>query len=346
MWIRGGYNKCKKIFFCHAYREHLSQESTVEQQNYLSKFLSQWEAACYYGGTSEANETHVCGDINIDVYQGKWLHPRYPLLSLSKLIKNCCHANNFYQLVGEATRVQYNSVINSTDVSCIDHVYTNTRFRCSDPSVIAFGGSDHDLVKYIRFSKNPVGPTRTLRKRTYKYFDKDNFLKDISSVDWHQVYSCDNVDMATETFTNIFRFILNKHAPWVKFQQRQNFKPWITEETKSLMATRDHWKHRAKNLPNGSPTQVYAWSQFKEFRNKVNNKKKFEENIFKAENMMKNIDSPTLMWKSAKSFMGWTSHGSPQQLQVGNKLMTSARDIAHSMNDYFITKVKGNMHHF
>jgi len=55
--------------------------------------------------------------------------------------------------------------------------------------------------------------------------------------------------------------------------------------------------------------------------------------------MMKISDSPDLMWKSAKSFMGWASQGSPQQLQVGNELITSAKEIAHSMNNYFVTKV-------
>ena len=55
--------------------------------------------------------------------------------------------------------------------------------------------------------------------------------------------------------------------------------------------------------------------------------------------MMKNSDSPDLMWKSAKSFMGWASQGSPQQLQVGNELITSAKEIAQLMNNYFVTKV-------
>ena len=176
VWLKGGYAKSKDIFFCHAYREHLSNKGSREQQIYLETFLDQWDAACYFGGKSEANETHVCGDINIDVYKGKWLQPNYPLLPLSKLIKNFCHANNFHQLVENVTRVQYNSVSDITELSCIDHVYTNTRFRCSSPTVISFGDSDHDLVRYVRYSKNPVEPTRTLRTRSYKKFKREHFI--------------------------------------------------------------------------------------------------------------------------------------------------------------------------
>ena len=340
VWLRGGYDKSKDIFFCHAYREHLSNKGRTEQQNYLEIFLDQWEAACNYGGRSEANETHVCGDINIDVCQGKWLQSTYPLLSLSRLIKKCCHANNFHQLVENVTRVQYNSVSNVTELSCIDHVYTNTRFRCSSPIVISFGDSDHDLVKYIRYSKIPSGPTRTLRKRSYKNFKKEDFLQDVANLDWCDLYNCNDVDMAAEIFTNKFRFVLNIHAPWIKFQQKQHYKPWITQDTKLLMKTRDYWKQVAKDLPPHSSEQIHAWQEFKKFRNKVNNRKKFEECNYKAEKIMDVADSPDLMWQSAKTFMGWTSQGPPQQIQVDNVLLTSARKISQTMNEYFVGKVK------
>ena len=155
VWLKGGQRNCKNIFFCHAYREHLSREGTVAQQQYMTTFLGQWVAATEYGDRGEANTTHVCGDMNIDVFKGRWLDPNYSLINLSKLIKETCDLNNFHQLVKDVTRVQFNSVANTTSSSCIDHVYTNTKFRCSEPEVVSFGDSDHDLIGYTRYSKNP-----------------------------------------------------------------------------------------------------------------------------------------------------------------------------------------------
>ena len=80
--------------------------------------------------------------MNIDVYQGKWLRPDYSLLSLSRLIKSACDISSFDQLVQDITRIQFNSVSNVTKISCIDHIYTNTKFRCSAATVISFGDSD------------------------------------------------------------------------------------------------------------------------------------------------------------------------------------------------------------
>ena len=213
VWLRGGQNNSKNIFFCHGYREHLSGQGIAAQQGSLNTFLGQWEAATMYGGCSEPNETHVCADMNIDVYQGRWLKSDYHLLSLSKLIKSACDISNFHQLVQEVTRVQFNSVSNTTNMSCLDHIYTNARFRCSDATVTSFGDSDHDIVSYTRYSKNPPIPAIIVCKRSYKKFNSQAFLNEVENTDWSEVYSCNDVDMATECFTRKFRYILNVHAP-------------------------------------------------------------------------------------------------------------------------------------
>ena len=38
--------------------------------------------------------------------------------------------------------------------------------------------------------------------------------------------------------------------------------------------------------------------------------------------------------------MGWKSKGTPSQLNIANKLVTSAKLIAQSMNEFFINKVR------
>ena len=51
-----------------------------------------------------------------------------------------------------------------------------------------------------------------------------------------------------------------------------------------------------------------------------------------------------LIWSISKSFMNWSSPGPPRQLEIksekGLKLLTKARDIAKTMNEYFISKVQ------
>ena len=344
IWLRAGFKNAKKIYMCHGYREHLGNNMSAQRSN-LELFLSQWEMASEHSTPAEPNEVHVACDMNLDCLNGKWLEPGYHLLTLSRMVQNICNAYNFTQLVKEPTRLQYNSIQNKTDISCIDHVYTNTEYRCSGVTVTSFGDSDHDMVGYTRFSKEPPAPARTIRKRSYKSFDKEKYLSDLAQVDWSDVLCCEDLDEATETLTRKLRYILNIHAPWVIFQQRKFFIPWLTNETKQLMADRDRYKEVAKNLAlrdqgrGVSEEQKSAWNVFRKFRNRVTNSKRNDENKYKSRKITEDQESPDKVWKTAKSFMGWKTTGSPSQLEVDGKLETKPSRLANLMNDFFIDKV-------
>ena len=65
------------------------------------------------------------------------------------------------------------------------------------------------------------------------------------------------------------------------------------------MKQRDLWKQRAKDLAlisqnqEASPEQVEAWAEYKKFRNKINNRKKNEEHVYKSMKITENLESPS-----------------------------------------------------
>ena len=129
------------------------------------------------------------------------------------------------------------------------------------------GTSDHDMISYSRYSKEPPIPARTIRKRSYKEFVPEKYLEDLSKVNWNDVLCSEDLDMATELFTRKLRYILNIHASWIIFQQRKSFCPWLTSETKQLMNQRNMLKQKAKDLAirdHGnavSEEQQLAWAE-------------------------------------------------------------------------------------
>ena len=109
------------------------------------------------------------------------------------------------------------------------------------------------------------------------------------------------------------------------------------------MKARDDLKKSAENyaLAGDSEAAAVAWKEYKKLRNKLNNRKKFEENHFKSEKISQNLDSPSKTWQTAKAFMDWESSGGPPgQLSVGGKLITRASLIASEMNEFFLEKVR------
>ena len=344
IWLKGAFRNCKSIYFCHGYREHTSTlgSSLSQQRSQLENFLHQWEEAASHNQSSEINKVHICCEMNLDALGGRWLQPDYHLASLSKLVQSACNMGNFTQLVTVPTRFQYNRVRDKTASSCIDHIYSNTKYRCSDITVLPFGDSDHDILSYIRYSKVPPAPSKTTRRRSYKNFVEKDFLEDLENVDWSEVYQCVDVDVSTSVFTRKFLNVLNIHAPWKVFQQRKRYAPWITDSTKQLMEARDKLKKEAEKCVHegDSAGAADAWRRFQKARNTVNNRKKFEENRYKSEKIIKSLDTPADTWRAAKSFMSWENKsGSPSQLSVDGILVTKASLIAKKMNCFFLDKV-------
>ena len=109
------------------------------------------------------------------------------------------------------------------------------------------------------------------------------------------------------------------------------------------MIERDSLKRRAKSLSTlasvSTAEKTEAWNRFKKIRNEINNRKKREEILYKSEKLKESFDSTDILWRTAKSFMGWKTAGIPVQLSVDGQLLTSAKQIAQVMNNYFIEKV-------
>ena len=140
-------------------------------------------------------------------------------------------------------------------------------------------------------------------------------------VDWSCVYLSRDLDEAVLHFTNSFNRILNIHAPWIKFQKRQNFSPWLTKSTIELMNLRDKAKQKYEMLVTSSSChddQVEAWQDFRKLRNTVNNRRKYEEINYKREKMVSSLDDPSKMWRASKEVMEWRSVGSPSRIEWQN----------------------------
>ena len=66
--------------------------------------------------------------------------------------------------------------------------------------------------------------------------------------------------MLTEKLVNV----LNVHAPWIMFQQRSHFSPWITIDTTNVLKGRDKLKEKAKVMASAdvsanSPELTELW---------------------------------------------------------------------------------------
>ena len=62
-----------------------------------------------------------------------------------------------------------------------------------------------------------------------------------------------------------------------------------------------------------SANQSELWDKYKKLRNKINNRVKQEEILYKREKVKQCQECPSKTWGLAKKYMNWESTGPPTQ---------------------------------
>ena len=97
--------------------------------------------------------------------------------------------------------------------SGLDHIYTNKPDKLSDVHTEFMGGSDHRLLKIVRYSKSFKRSVRYVRKRCFKNFRSQEFIQAVRNISWFDLYLCQDVDQASKMITTKLGEILDAMAP-------------------------------------------------------------------------------------------------------------------------------------
>ena len=191
-------------------------------------------------------------------------------------------------------------------------------------------------VRIIKYCRYPISRPQVTKRRVYKNFVIEDFLTDIfhSNIN-NSVTSHETIEGAAEAFRNEFSAILNHHAPVKTIQIRRKYCPYLSSDTKQMMADRDALKKEASKT--GDTILM------EEFKLKAKETKKAIENDQKL-GMMKDLgdySNSKVAWKTARSVLGITKNLSPTSLKNENGEVTSnPANIASQLNSYFLEKVR------
>ena len=217
-------------------------------------------------------------------------------------------------MIDEATRVTI------TTSSLIDHIVTNTPEKKSDSGVIHTGISDHSLVFAIRKISVIDKQENILEIRNMKNFNEEKFIE-----------NCRRSKCHVGNLEKIFLDVLDKHAPLQHKKIRSKKAPWITNDIKNLMNTRDRFKRKAILTNNEND-----WLNFRATRNKVNIKLRNAKKDYYSSKIAGQKFNPKKAWKSINSLLGRQNKPTAvNELTVGDNKLTCPEDIAEGFNEYF-----------
>ena len=286
----------------------------------LSEFFDHFERLIK-AVDNENKEMYILGDLNCNM-----LKTNNDSNIPTKKIKSLYELYQLTQLIDEATR------ITPTTTSLIDHIVTNMPEKISDSGVIHTGISDHSLVFAIRKISIVTKQENTLEIRNMKNFDEGKFIEELLKQHWDYVYFfADDPNAMWEIWKKLFLEVLDKHAPLQQKKIRSKKVPWITSDIKKLMNTRDKFKRKAV-LTN----HENDWLNFKTARNKVNIELRSAKKDYYSSKIAGQKINPKKAWKSINNLLGRQNKPTVvNELNVGEKNLTSPEDIAEGFNEYF-----------
>ena len=109
----------------------------------------------------------------------------------------------------------------------------------------------------------------------------------------------DNLDNITWAWQQMYKDLINTHAPFRTAKVRQNSLPWVDRSIRKEMNTKFKLLKRCK----GSPDTVYYWLEYKAQRNKVNKVLKKAEAKHWKDRFEESIDS-IAFWKTVNASIG------------------------------------------
>ena len=197
-------------------------------------------------------------------------------------------------------------------------------------------------IMVTKRSREIKNQPKTIKKRNYKSFDAAAFLQDVSdSLDagkFDTVLNATNPDIAAAHFSGIFSSILNKHAPLKTFQVRNNYVPWISNETKEAIKKRDKLKVEAL-----AENDMNKLNDYKVLRNRIKKQLVTDKTEYYKGKFYNKEASVGSIWNTVNDYLGTSqkSHSNtPSMLIQNNTAFTAPRDVANTFNNFFLNKVE------
>ena len=147
-----------------------------------------------------------------------------------------------------------------------------------ETKVISLSISDHELIcATLKLKKERAKPAY-FTTRSFKNYDRQEFLRDMSNVPWSVVDCFDDVEDRLGAFNLLFNEVLDRQAPIGKIKGRNRPNPFVTDEIGGLMKTRDMWRKQARKTKD-----PLTWASYKTLRQEVKRELRIAEREYVAE---------------------------------------------------------------
>lgn len=234
---------------------------------------------------------------------------------------------NFTLSLGLTQLIESPTRVCTTSKTLIDHIYSDNPQNIIWTVVPQIGLSDHYPIFCSRKVNHKHKKTShlTIKYRSFKNFNEQDFFEDLNNVDFSNVMSILDVNDALTQFMKLFSSVINKHVPLrqhrVKRQQQPN---WLNSEILDAMKERDKCKIRND------------WNSYKFYRNKVSCLIHYSKRASYEQKITEGQNDPSSIWKIFKEFKSPNQGKDPiTSLNIDGCDIVEPEIISNEFNSFF-----------
>ena len=297
IWIEIFPDSTKSFVFCVAYRPPDTSEYLPKE--FITKLRKKIELV-----NKEKKEVIIMGDLNTN-YLVKDDRYRVKEMFLTQLIETA---------------------------TLIDVVLTNNPLNISSTVNIAASLSDHNLIGCIRKMNSFRYQPEVITCRDFKNYDVNAINSELLNADWNNVCNRQSVSTAFSRLKEILLNTLNRYAPIVKKTVKGKPSPWLNEQVKRHMNTRDQLLRKAQK----SKSHI-DWRNYRIKKNFVKNEiNRSKRNYFKSQ-LRENYNKSDRLWQTIKKIfpVKITSTPSTKSFKVDDKVINDKVSIAQGFCNFY-----------
>lgn len=297
-WVSVQHRKLPSIIVGSVYRHPKAPQETFE---YIHEILRNM---CL-----KNKGVYMFGDLNDD------------LLSRSNKLNAIISLNNLHQMIDKPTRITPQSA------TLLDILVTNRPDTLLNKDVIPSNIADHDIITATVNISKPKRPPLIKTFRHLGAYSKDTLCDALLTATpaLNVIPSTDDVDVQTNTLTSILTDCLDQCAPLVTTVIKKPFAPWISDEIRSAMATRDTLQARLKLDRHNTVLQ----EQYKHERNRVKSLLRTSEQAYYRDKICDCRGNSAATWKVIKEI-------TPNKRETNNNNFENESGMAEKFNEFFV----------
>nr|CAI5865258.1 unnamed protein product [Callosobruchus analis] len=243
--------------------------------------------------------------------------------------------NGYVSQINIPTRVEANSS------TVIDHIFLKAnRFMTSDSHLI----SNLILLENYMTDHYPVLLNIEYSNKTNRFLDRSNYLlkkidetklvSSLQAVNWNNIYSESDAEIATDNFYNKLQKCLDEVTSYVKITNNtRKLKPWMTAGILTSIRRRDKLRQYLKENNDDLLRQTYT-----SYRNKITNLIKTSKNNYYSQKFIEAGNNYRKSWDVINEITNNNNNTKKIDIKAvtfNSNRLSSPMDIANAFNRHF-----------